>query len=726
MPATSRPPTQSSHQAHMTWASKSMARTIGSARTFLTRQIWVWPIIAVLLLSTVGLLVRGAIERTMKDSVRSDLETLLRVEVAMLEKWLHSQESNAESLANDSTTRALVKLLLAAGGDPVADLDATLKSLDEAMAPAMASQGYDGYFIVDKTKTIRAGHDKPTIGRDNFGDHLGFNEFFTKALEGHAIVSRPLPSVLPLKDHVGRMRTGTPVMFAAAPIRDENFQVVAALALRLRPDKEFTSILQLGQMGESGETYAFDREGLMLSQSRFDEELILLGILSDEDGSRSILRVLVRDPGGDLTNGYRADRRRSKLPPTRMVASATEGQTGADVDGYSDYRGVNVVGAWTWLEEYGFGVASELDAAEAYRPLTILQWTFWWLFALLGLSSLAIFLFTLQVARLRREAQEAAIEAQQLGQYRLDHKLGAGAMGVVYKAHHAMLRRPTAVKMLEPSKVDEEALVAFEREVQITSQLCHPNTVAIFDYGHTPEGLFYYAMEFLDGISLQDLVEQYGPQPVGRVIDLLKQVCGSLYEAHTMGLVHRDIKPANIMLNRRGADPDVIKVLDFGLVKDLDDQGATGMAGTPLYMSPEAIQQPGSVDPRSDIYAVGAVGYYLLTGRTVFEADGMNELMKKHLGETPTAPSAVRGESLPEELDDALLACLDKNRSKRPQTARDLVLRLERVKITDGWNVEKADLWWNQHERGTAPATKRLADGAATDRSDQDATIAHS
>lgn len=710
----------------MTWASKSMVRTIGSARAFLTRQIWVWPIIAVLLLSTVGLLVRGAIERTMKDSVRSDLETLLRVEVAMLEKWLHGQESNAESLANDSTTRALVKQLLATeSDDPAVDLDETLKSLDDAMAPAMASQGYDGYFIVDKTKTIRAGHDKPAIGRDNFVDHLGFNEFFTKALEGHSIVSRPLPSVLPLKDHVGRMRTGTPVMFAAAPIRDENFQVVAALALRLRPDKEFTSILQLGQQGESGETYAFDRDGLMLSQSRFDEELILLGILPDEDGSRSILRVLVRDPGGDLTNGYRADRRRRDLPPTRMVASATDGQTDADMEGYADYRGVQVVGAWTWLDEYSFGVASELDAAEAYRPLTILQWTFWWLFALLGLSSLAIFLFTLQVARLRREAQEAAVEAQQLGQYRLDHKLGAGAMGVVYKAHHAMLRRPTAVKMLEPSKVDEDALAAFEREVQITSQLCHPNTVAIFDYGHTPEGLFYYAMEFLDGISLQDLVERYGPQPVGRTVDLLKQVCGSLYEAHTMGLVHRDIKPANIMLNRRGADPDVIKVLDFGLVKDLDDQSATGMAGTPLYMSPEAIQQPGSVDPRSDIYAVGAVGYFLLTGRTVFEADGMNELMKKHLGETPVAPSTVRGEPLPEELDDALLACLDKNRSKRPQTARDLVLRLERVAITDGWNVEKADLWWNQHERGTAPATKRPAGGTATDRSDQEATIAH-
>ena len=200
-------------------------------------------------------------------------------------------------------------------------------------------------------------------------------------------------------------------------------------------------------------------------------------------------------------------------------------------------------------------------------------------------------------------------------------------MGVVYKGHHAMLRRPTAIKMLDVDKVNEGSIERFEREVQITSQLNHPNTVAIYDYGRTPEGVFYYAMEYLDGIDLQTLVERYGPQPVPRVIHILLQVCGSLYEAHSLGLVHRDIKPANIMLNRRGGEPDVVKVLDFGLVKAVDDQKQAGLTqqasltGTPLYMSPEAIQLPNSVDARSDLYAVGAVGYFLLTGHPVFEAD---------------------------------------------------------------------------------------------------------
>ena len=708
----------SSYKAHMTWASRSVTRTLRSAGSFLRQQIWLWPIIAVVLLATLGLFVRSAIERTMKASLVSELQTLRDVEVAMLRTWLTSQEHNAESLANATAIRQLTTKILAGDADAIT-------SLSEALAPGMSSHGYDGYFILDEQKIIRAATNPQAVGREDLTDDPAIDEFFTRALEGKPVVSRPLESVLPLKDHIGRVRTGTPVMYVAAPIRDENLQVVAALGLRLRPDEEFSRILQLGRTGETGETYAFDKNGLMLSSSRFDDEQLLLGILPDVEGSRSILSVLVRDPGGNISEGYRPKHRRTELPPTSVVASAAAGKTAYDVEGYRDYRGHPTVGAWTWLPEYGFGVVTEIDAAEAFEPLTILRRTFFGLFALLGLCSIAIFLFTLKLARMRREAQAAAIEAQQLGQYRLEQRLGAGAMGVVYKAKHAMLRRPTAVKMVEPDKVTPDALAAFEREVQITSQLCHPNTVAIFDYGHTPEGLFYYAMEYLDGISLQNLVDQYGPQPIGRVVDLLQQICGSLYEAHTMGLVHRDIKPANIMLNRRGADPDVVKVLDFGLVKEVDGEGQRGMAGTPLYMSPEAIHQPATVDPRSDLYAVGAVGYFLLTGRVVFEAEDMQQLLHMHLEDTPAAPSLLRGERLPEELEDALLACLDKSRAKRPQTARELALRLDKVVVEDGWNVERADLWWNQHERGTAPKAVKKPGAPPTIRGDQAATILH-
>ncbi len=290
------------------------------------------------------------------------------------------------------------------------------------------------------------------------------------------------------------------------------------------------------------------------------------------------------------------------------------------MDSYRDYRGTPVVGAWTWLPDYQFGLITEIDSEEAFRPLTILNRSFYCLYGLLVTSAVAIFVFTVIVARLQREAQKAAIEAKQLGQYRLEHRIGAGAMGVVYKGQHAMLRRPTAIKMLQLDKVNESAIVRFEREVQITCKLNHPNTIAIYDFGRTPEGVFYYAMEYLDGIDLQTLsTDTAHNRSKSDPYSFIKSAV-RFFEAHSLGLVHRDIKPANIMLNRRGGEADVVKVLDFGLVKALDDQktknDSAGLSGTPLYMSPESIQTPEGVDARSDLYAVGAVGYFLLTAKS--------------------------------------------------------------------------------------------------------------
>ena len=458
---------------------------------------------------------------------------------------------------------------------------------------------------------------------------------------------------------------------------------------------------------------------MLISNSRFDDALILSGLLADQEHSRSILTILIRDPGGNVTAGYRPQRRRADLPLTRMAADAIAGNANVDAEGYRDYRGVPVVGAWSWLPKRDIGVAVEVDVAQAFRPLTILHRAFWILYVLLALSSLAIFVFTVMVSRLRRQAQKAEIEAQQLGQYRLEEKLGAGAMGVVYKGHHAMLRRPTAIKLLDVDKVSDAAIERFEREVQITCQLNHPNTIAIYDYGHTPEGIFYYAMEYLDGIDLQTLVDQYGPQSEARVIHILMQVCKSLFEAHSRDLVHRDIKPANIMLNRRGGEPDVVKVLDFGLVKAIDSEKRAGMTsdgsllGTPLYMSPEAIQSPLSVDARSDLYAVGAVGYFLLTGRPVFEASDIMELCEKHVDEQPVPPSERIGKGISEELENALLGCLDKSRANRPATARDLAEQLAICPHAGEWTVKKGELWWARHQRGEQqPSAAPTAQGA--------------
>lgn len=712
--------------AHMTWATRSVARSLTTTRLFLKKQLWLWPIIAVVLLSTLGFVVHRAIESTMKENLQSELQTLLSVEKAMVERWMATQERNAEAMANDAETRRVVAELLNAAhatgeaADPAA-VAKLREQLADSLGPAMTSHHYIGFVLVDRNHRVQAASEPEIVGIE---EPASMRTFIDKALDGVGSVSAPYASISALRNRDGMRHTGVPTMIVSAPIRDENFQVVAAIGLRIRPERDFTQLLQLGRMNESGETYAFDKTGLMLSNSRFDDQLILLGVLPDQPDAQSILTVLVRDPGGNLTTGFRPKVRRSEMPLTAVVEAAAAGKSGVDVEGHNDYRGVPSVAAWTWLDKYNFGLATEVDMSEAYGPLYILKRTFWGLLGLLMLSSVAIFLFTIRVARLQREARTAAIEAKQLGQYQLEEKLGAGAMGVVYKGRHAMLRRPTAIKLLDADVVTDVSIARFEREVQITSQLTHPNTVQIFDFGRTPEGVFYYAMEYLEGIDLQTLVEKYGPQSPGRVIHLMRQMCGSLYEAHSKGLVHRDVKPANLFLTRRGGEADVVKVLDFGLVRARED-GRDGddraMAGTPLYMSPEAIQLPGSVDGCSDIYAVGAVGYFLLTGRTVFEANTVMELCDKHLNEPPVAPSVRLGKPVPVELEEAILACLEKSRAKRPQTARDLAQRLARCPAAAEWSIEEAEVWWSRHDRGQAGPTSA---GAPTLSKDLEATIA--
>jgi hypothetical protein len=700
----------SSHQkAHMTWAQTSVGRKVTRTGLFLKKQLWVWPVVAIVILSLLGFFVRGAIETTMKSNLRSQLTALLEAETAMLDKWFAVQESNAEAAANDPQFRASVYQLLEKN-ERDSDSEVTTdrsslglaKNIAKELAPVMSSQDFVGFFVADKSKKIVASSHSVLLGQR---DVDRYDHFLARAFDGEVTVSSPFASVVMMKDDAGQVRTGEPTMYVCAPIRDESFLVVGALALQLRPEREFTQILQLGRMGESGETYAFDQNGAMVSNSRFDNALILLGILPDKSNSRSILNVSIRDPQGDMTAGYRPQQRRSEMPLTKMAADAVQGNSGIDVEGYRDYRGVRVVGAWKWMPQYEIGVATEIDVAEAFLPLTILRRSFWALYGLLILSAIAIFVFTLIVARLQRDARKAAIDAQQLGQYTLEEKLGAGAMGVVYRGHHAMLRRPTAIKLLDADKVNDASIQLFEREVQITCRLNHPSTIAIYDFGRTPEGVFYYAMEYLDGINLQDLIEQYGPQSGGRVISILLQICGSLYEAHTQGLVHRDIKPANVMLNYRGGEADVVKVLDFGLVKAIDDQKLVrasterGLTGTPLYMSPEAIQSPMTVDGRSDLYGVGAVGYFLLTGKPVFDADSIVDLCQKHIDELPVQPSVLIDKPISDELEHALLSCLEKSRSKRPQTARDLAKLLNACPEAETWSLEQTESWWGRHAR---------------------------
>jgi eukaryotic-like serine/threonine-protein kinase len=301
-----------------------------------------------------------------------------------------------------------------------------------------------------------------------------------------------------------------------------------------------------------------------------------------------------------------------------------------------------------------------------------------------------------KITVLRREA----LQAMRLGHYRLKEPIGSGGMGVVYLAEHEMLKRPCVIKLIRRDKVgDEKILARFQREVQATARLSHWNTVEILDYGRTEDGTLYYVMEYLPGMSLAEMVERYGPLPPERGIYLLLQVCDALREAHNSGLVHRDIKPANIFISQRGGVDDVVKILDFGLVKPIaDDQPVhltvDGMlAGTPLFMSPEQATGDTSGDPRSDIYSLGASTYFVLTGQPPFRGDNVLKLVIAHSNETPVPPSR-HNSKIPGDLEQIVLKCLAKDRSERFQTVSQLQSALAQCETAGRWSREKAAEWW--------------------------------
>jgi serine/threonine-protein kinase len=302
--------------------------------------------------------------------------------------------------------------------------------------------------------------------------------------------------------------------------------------------------------------------------------------------------------------------------------------------------------------------------------------------------------------------------ARELGSYRLEERLGEGGMGEVWRASHRLLARPAAIKLIRSSPsgdaegVSDDMRRRFEREAQVIAQLRSPHTVTLFDFGVTENGSFYYAMELLDGVDTDTLIRQFGPIPAARVVHILRQMCHSLSEAESCGLVHRDIKPANIFLCRYGEDHDFVKVLDFGIAKvardtSPDTQTALTVAnvihGTPAFIAPEQALGGTQVDIRADLYATGCVAYWLLTGQLVFTGDTPMKLLLAHAQSTPEPPSARTEMPIPEQVDAIVLACLAKDPGDRPKSARDLLQRLDAVLFDEPWTDARAREWWQSH-----------------------------
>jgi len=702
------------------------------------KNIWIIPLLTALVVAGVGGWADSRLHRVIEQNLRGNLQSALDANVTALEIWMANQKRVVTVLAEEPNLKArAIELLGAPHASPTNRAAAAERSrqlfASGNLTERLRSLGYSMAHVVDTNLLVvsESGRGRARLGQPVMVElQPKYRELFEtgepriitpfkvprpqwfRRAQSRTDDSRPSP-FLESTNRPGRrfapMLRDPAAMQVAAPLKNDVGVILGALVLIFNPNAEFSRILSVASYGDSGETFAFDGEGVLLSESRFEEELKQLGLIENKPDAASALNLRLLDPGADLTQGHAAA---TNQPLILMVERALSGESGVEIEPFRDYRGVPVVGAWKWLPDHGFGVGIKIDAREAFHTLRVVRSVFLILFLLLLLASLMILLFSYSQFRVRRRLSEAELKARQLGQYRLSEKIGEGGMGAVYKARHALLRRETALKLLPPDKADAYTIQRFEQEVQLTCTLTHPNTIQVFDYGHTPDGIFYYAMEYLDGLNLADLVTRYGPQPEERVIHIIRQVCGSLAEAHGRGLIHRDIKPANVFLCDRGGVPDSVKVLDFGLVRHVGPQassanlpefaGADGIVGTPNFIAPEAIQNPDNADARSDVYSVGVLAYFLLTGQYIFEGESIAEVCRQHLNDDPQPPSARVGKSFEPQLETLIMRCLEKNAAARPQSARELSESLAQCRAASQWTFEQRTHWWTAHQRSPA------------------------
>ena len=703
-------------------ANATKFRWAGETRPARAAALWRNPFLlaglalAALLVGT-GFWIHHATEQALRDKLREGLDTVAATSAAALTFWIENELSSAHDWAElpDVAVAARGLARIASGSaNPGPDLLASAQHAEllATLQPLSESEDYDGFGLVGRDGTVLAASIGTQVGRRLTADGMAL---LARVLQGQKVLTRPYQQGDMLVD--AEMQLDVPRMSAVAPVHDEQGTVIGAFYLIIRPEKDFTRILSIARLGETGDTYAFDQDGVMLSDSRHDQQLKVIGLLPDEPAARSILRVQVRDPGGDMTRGYRPQTPPAGRPLTKLVAAAVSGESTAQVilEPYRDYRGVPVVGAWRWLPQHGIGLATEVavDAAfAATRPLRLMVFG---LLGLLLLSAVLILVASVAVQFLRRRVEQV----KQLGQYTLERKLGAGGMGEVYLARHALLRRPTAVKFIRPEQLSEQNLTRFEREVQLTSELTSPHTIEIYDFGCTEEGVFYYVMEYLPGLDLGDLLELQGAVPVSRAVFILKQLCSSLAEAHARGLIHRDIKPPNVILTERGGRFDFVKVLDFGLVKDVSNPEAGDitrvqeLAGTPPYIAPERIRDPECQDARSDLFSVGVIGFNLLTGRQPFEGSTAME-MAYHVVNTPAPRASERSEqAITPQLDQLVADCLASDPEKRPANADAIIARLDALELAEPWDQQAARSWWTANAKRLGTAGHDVAVSAA-------------
>lgn len=640
-----------------------------------------------LLLSAWG---HTALDGTLRYVVNFLSNDMLKVQAAVVKQWHRGETEMVKSWVGaekvEQSTLAIQENMVK--GTPPKELVANrhYKLLDSLLDAATEEVAYVDYFIASRDGTVLLAKDPLFVGT-----HVAPVTVSWIALTAE---NKPvLPNVV-FKEQVYQQNpaeTTNAVIPIIIPIKHQG-EYVATLFAMVPTEIEFNQLFEIMGLGYDFDIFAFNAQGLLVTNSRRFTQLKDKGLLLNNELNSTVLNAQLRVP----------DTSQHEMQPLTYLAAESlnaKKLQGINLNGYTDFTGNEVLGAWLWLETVDIGIAIELDQAAAdklMQPLRLVQLVIFVFLCLTLITILGIIYYNLKL-------KDKVDQIEELGQYKLIDKIGEGGMGEVFFAKHAMLLRPTAIKLLK-TDADTEIMQRFEKEVRLTSRLSHPNTVEVYDYGLTQSGRFYYAMEYIEGFNLAEILEISKSIPAARVIYILKQICGSLKEAHSNGIVHRDIKPMNVMLNCRAGAYDQIKVLDFGLVKlfedDQNDLTSTQvLRGSPSYIAPERLVNARCADPSVDIYAVAAIGYNLLTGDDLYSGTTQMEIMSKAMSEMPPMIDSTIDNPIPEELIALLMRNLAKDPAKRDDSMQALIESLQIIEDKLRWTQSQAKTWWEDNQQ---------------------------
>ena len=677
-------------------------------------------------LIAVGWYLQSELIRRSRAEYASVLTSMAEQESTLILQWAHGHELRVQDWGRQKELQLLVKSLDEKVQSPTlsessrseilrkAEEQSKLKDVFENLvsSPVMLESATKEESISDKDRTNLkyAIWNKSSVlladwqytnanaGLGGLSSAVGSTTFKRVFERGSSSVELPRPTAETISEKYPMELDEQFAMFIVPVFSPDDADVVIGAMMIRSPHfvDELEDLLSKTVLRDSN-SYLLDDRGAIATKAKDLQEILKLPFFSDQRRDRGAAFVEARDPGGNILANYVPFEDKSEWSWTKPGKAISQTKSGIDVNGYRDYRGRDVVGAWHWIEPLNRLLVLEIPKEEAFKNHIFIDRAFKLLYGIPILISLAI-----GALSLRRAFRGIELTNRSLGSYILREKIGEGGLGIVYRAEHKLLGRTAAIKLIKEPLVNSGSIKRFEREVRMAAKLSHPNTVSIYDFGMSKDGLLFCAMELVDGVNLAHFITYDPTISLDRCLWILRQICGAIEEAHEIGLIHRDIKPQNIMICRKGQMIDLVKVVDFGLAKTMADNVARDVTatrvliGAPGFIAPERLETPWIADPRVDIFAFGVLGVYLITGKVPILGVTHDSLMQLlNMGRF----SEIASDAKFNEFVRLLAQCIAPDSNDRPRSMSEIGAKLAGLAVFFPWSETQAEIWWRENEQ---------------------------